>query len=62
MVSGKAQLLPQTDPLQAEMRWRIIRQYHETEAAARRYAEQIRDQVSALIIVTPENILSQDFN
>ena len=62
MVSGKAQLLPQADPLQAEMRWRIIRQYHETEAADRRYAEQIRDQVSALIIVTPENILSQDFN
>jgi PPOX class probable F420-dependent enzyme len=62
MVTGKAQLLPEGDPLQAEMCWRIIRQYHETEAAARRYAESVRDTVSAMIVVTPEKVISQDFN
>jgi len=62
MVEGVGQLLPQGDPLQAEMRWRIIRQYHETEEAARRYADQVRDTPAALIIVTPEKIISQDFN
>ena len=62
MFTGKAQLLPKGDPFEAEMRWRIIRHYHETEAEARRYAEQVRDVFSALIIVTPEKIISQDFN
>jgi len=62
MVEGVGQLLPQGDPLQAEMRWRIIRQYHETGEAARRYADQVRDTPAALIIVTPEKIISQDFN
>ena len=62
MAGGEAQLLPMGHPLQVEMRWRIIRHYHQTEAAARRYAESVRDTISALIVLTPQKIISQDFN
>lgn len=62
MFSGTAELLPKGDPFQAEMRWRIIRHYHDSEAEARSYAEQVKDVVSALIIVTPNRVISQNFN
>jgi PPOX class probable F420-dependent enzyme len=61
MASGEAQLLPPGDPLQTEMRWRIIRQYHETEEAARKYMERVRDSDAALIVVMPEKVICQDF-
>ena len=62
MFTGTAELLPGNDPLAAKFLWRIIRRYHETETAARQYAEQVRDVVSALIVMTPDRIISQDFN
>jgi hypothetical protein len=49
-------------PLQEEMRWRIIRHYHATEAEAQAYYSTVRDSASVLLVVTPEKILSQDFN
>ena len=61
MVSGEAQLLPAGDPVQSEMRRRIIRHYHETEEAALRYMERVRDSEAALIVVTPETVICQDF-
>ena len=62
MMYGTAEMIEGDDPLRQEMRWRIIRHYHETEEAARRYFEQVRDLPSALVIVKPEKIISQDFN
>jgi PPOX class probable F420-dependent enzyme len=62
IVYGRAELIEAGDPLQEEMRWRIIRQYHDSEEEARRYAEATRDEASALIAVTPDRIISQDFN
>ena len=61
MASGKAELVPNGDPLQVEMRRRIIWQYHETEEAARRYWERVRDTEAALIVVLPEKVICQDF-
>lgn len=62
IVYGTAELRPPGDPLQESMRWRIIRRYHETEADAQRYYESVRDHASALIIVTPDKVITQDFN
>ncbi|MEM7116277.1 MAG: PPOX class F420-dependent oxidoreductase [Chloroflexota bacterium] len=62
MFSGMAELLPKGDPFGAEMRWRIIRHYHNSEAEALRYWEQVKDVAATLIIVTPNKVISQNFN
>jgi len=62
MFTGTAELITQGNPLQTEMRWRIIRHYHKTDVDARRYVEQAEDNDSLLIIVTPQKVISQNFN
>ncbi len=62
MLYGTVALIGWGEPLEREMGWRIIQRYYETEEAARRYADTIRDTPMALAVVTPEKIISQDFN
>jgi PPOX class probable F420-dependent enzyme len=62
VVHGSATVLEPDDPQAPEIRWRIIRRYYETEEDARRYVETTRGMRSALLIVTPEKMISQDFN
>lgn len=62
IIYGSAELIEAGNPLQEEMRWRIIRHYHESEEEARRYVEATREETSALITVTPDKIISQDYN
>lgn len=59
---GTATLMPPDDPRQEAMRWRIIRRYYDTETEAQRYYTTVREKPSVLIVVTPEKILTQDFN
>ena len=59
---GVAKLVERDDPLVPDMRWRIIRRYHQSDEEARRYVESTQGQKTALIVVTPEKIISQDFN
>ena len=61
IVYGTTKLLTH-DPQIEQMRWRIIRRYHTDEPAARRYAESTRNQPHVLLVVTPERVISQDFN
>lgn len=62
IIYGRAEIIEPGQPGQEEMRYRIIRQYHASEEEAREYAESTRDEPAALIVVTPERVLSQDFN
>jgi len=62
LLRGAATILEPHDLLQEAMRWRIILHYHETEAEAQAYYASVRDYNSVLLVVTPEKIISQDFN
>ena len=61
ILQGTATILEPHDPLQEQMRWRIVRHYYDTEEDAQRYYATIRDSQSVLIVLTPEKISSQDF-
>lgn len=62
ILQGTVTILEPGDSRQEQMRWRIIRHYHEQEDEARRYYASMRDFVSVLIVLTPDKIISQDFN
>ena len=62
IIYGTAEIIEAGDSLQEEIRWRIISQYYETEEEARRYAQATREEQSVLVVVTPDRIISQDFN
>ena len=59
---GTAKLLSMDAPLAANIRWRIIRHYHESEESARLYEESTRHPPSKLIVITPQRIIGQDYN
>jgi nitroimidazol reductase NimA-like FMN-containing flavoprotein (pyridoxamine 5'-phosphate oxidase superfamily) len=63
MIHGIAELIEAETPWRDEMTWRITRRYHESDEDARRYREKASEWGrTALIVVTPEKIISQDFN
>ncbi len=63
MIHGGAELIEAESPWREEMIWRITRRYYESDEDARRFREDARDWgQTALIVVTPEKIISQDFN
>ncbi len=63
MIYGGAELIEAESPWREELIWRITRRYYDSDEDARQFREQARDWgPTALIVVTPEKIISQDFN
>ena len=62
ILQGTVTIVEPGEEQQEEMRWRIIRHYHEEEAEARRYYESMRDSLSVLLVLQPDRMISQDFN
>lgn len=62
MVAGTVCMVEKGDPRQREVRRRLIRHYIRDEDAAREYEEMSRDWESVLLVVTPEKIITQNFN
>jgi PPOX class probable F420-dependent enzyme len=63
MIHGSAELIEAESPWREEMTWRIIRRYYESDEDAHRFREEARAWGrTALIVVTPEKIISQNFN
>ena len=62
VMTGTAALIEPGQPFQEEMRRRIIGKYHASEEAADRYYASVRHHPAVLIVVTPQQILSQDLN
>jgi PPOX class probable F420-dependent enzyme len=62
-IHGTAELVEQESAWREDIAWRIVRRYHETEEAARRYqAETAGDGPTALVVVTPGRVVGRDFN
>lgn len=62
VITGIAALVEPHEPLQEQMRRRIIGKYHADEAAADAYYASVQANPAVLIVVTPEKIIAQDFN
>ena len=62
IIYGTAEMVETGHSWQEAMHWRIIRQYHETEEDARRYLEATREEQSVLLVITPDRVISQDYN
>ena len=63
MIYGTAELIEDEGPWREDLKWRILLRYHESEAQARRYQEEIAEQGrGALVVVTPERIVGRDYN
>ena len=63
MIYGRAELIEADSPWRDQMHWRITRRYYDSDEEARRFREEARERgPSALIVVTPEKTISQDFN
>lgn len=62
VMRGQAQLIEPHEPLQEQVRRRIIGKYHASEEAADRYYATVKASPAVLIVMTPQKITSQDFN
>lgn len=63
MIHGGAELIEAESPWREQVIWRITRRYHDSDEETRRYQETSRDRGRrVLIVMTPEKIISQDFN
>jgi PPOX class probable F420-dependent enzyme len=60
---GTAELIDQPSQWRDELEWRIVRRYHASDEAARRYeAELSGDGASSLVAVSLERIMGWDYN
>ena len=62
MVYGHAEILEVDSPGMEDIRWRVTRLYKGSDEEARRYRESRPDVDSVILRITPEKIMSHDFN
>jgi PPOX class probable F420-dependent enzyme len=62
-ISGTAELITDESPERADLEWRILRRYHESDEDAHRWEEAIAEEgPNALVVVTPEQVIGWDYN
>jgi PPOX class probable F420-dependent enzyme len=61
-MSGEVEIVPYGSPLQEEMRYRIIRKYHDSDESARAYYDASAAEENILIVLHPNRIVYKDFN
>ena len=62
-ISGTAQFMTAESPERADLEWRILRRYHESDEDAHRYESEVaEDGPDALVVVSPERIIGWDYN
>ncbi len=60
---GTAEIVEEESPWRDELEWRILRRYHDSDEAARRYQVELAGQEpGALVVVSPEQLLGWDYN
>jgi PPOX class probable F420-dependent enzyme len=63
MIYGTAKLIPDSDPRYEDFEWRLARRYHDSDEEARAFQESLpSEEESALVIVTPDKIIAEDYN
>jgi PPOX class probable F420-dependent enzyme len=61
-MSGEVEVEPYKSELQQEMRWRIIRKYHDNDESAQAYFDSSADEEAILIVLRPSHLVFRDFN
>ncbi len=62
-VYGTVELIEAESPWREDLIWRISRRYHDSDEETRRHQEVSRGRgQTALIVMTPEKFIGQDFN
>ena len=62
-ISGTAELITEETPERADLEWRILRRYHETDEAAREWVSSIEAEgPNALVVVSTERIIGWNFD
>ena len=62
-ISGTAELVTDESAERADIEWRILRRYHESDEDAHRYESEVaEDGPGALVVVSPERIIGWDYN
>ncbi len=62
-ISGTAELITDESPERADLEWRILRRYHESDEDAHEWeALSEAEGPSALVVVSPERIIGWDYN
>jgi len=62
-IYGTAEILEEDSAWRAGLEWRIMRRYHDSDEATRRYEAELAGQgQSVLVVVSPERIMGWDYN
>ena len=62
-ISGTAELITDESPERADLEWRILRRYHESDEDAHRYESAVAEEgPDALVVVSPERTIGWDYN
>jgi PPOX class probable F420-dependent enzyme len=62
-ISGTAELITDESPERADLEWRILRRYHESDEDAHHSEAEIEAEgPNVLVVVTPDQIVGWDFN
>jgi PPOX class probable F420-dependent enzyme len=62
-IRGSVEIVTDESPERADLEWRIMRRYHESDEEAREWeALSAAEGPSALVVVSPERIIGWDYN
>lgn len=62
-ISGTAEFMIDESPERADLEWRILRRYHESDEDAQRWKSAVAAEgPGALVVVSPERIVGWDYN
>ena len=63
MIYGTVNLIPEDTASYDDIHWRLTRRYHDTDEEAQAFIDSLPpDQEGALIVVTPDKVIAEDYN
>ena len=63
MIYGAAELVPDSDAQYEDIDWRLSRRYHDSDEETQAFRDSVpTDDESALLMVTPDKIIAEDYN